>query len=78
MAQSRTNQIVAAIAAARAAGRVVIAVEFPRPRTSEARGPWSILGVDLIYHSWYTDGFNLKLEGTGAFLHDDEYHPFAC
>jgi len=77
MTQPQTNEIVAAIAAARTAGRVVIAVEFPRPRTSGARGPWSILGVDLIYHSWLTDGFNLKLAGAGAFRYDDEFHRFA-
>jgi hypothetical protein len=76
MTQSQTDEIVAAIVAARAAGRVVIAVEFPRT-LALARGPWSILGADLIYHSWYHDGFNLKLAGTGAFLHDDEFHPFA-
>ena len=77
MTQPQTNEIVAAIEAARTAGRVVIAVEFPRPRTSEARGPWSILGVDLIYHSWLTDGFNLKLAGTSVFRYDDEFHLFA-
>lgn len=77
MTQDQTNQIVAAIEAARAAGRTVLAVEFPRS-LGLADGPWSILGVDLMYHSWYTDGFNLKLEGTGAFLRDDEFHRFRC
>lgn len=77
MTQAQTDEIIAAIEAARAAGRVVIAVEFPRS-LALARGPWSILGVDLIYHSWYSDGFNLKLAGTGSFLHDDEFHRFGA
>ena len=76
MTQSQTNAVAAAIEAARAAGRAVIAVEFPRS-LALARGPWSIDGVDLIFHSWYTDGFTLKLAGTGAFLRDDEFHRFA-
>lgn len=76
MTQPQTDEIIAAIEAARAAGRVVVAVEFPRS-LALARGPWSIRGVDLIYHSWLSDGFNLKLAGTGAFEHDDEFHRFA-
>ena len=76
MTQSQTDEIVAAIEASRAAGRVVIAVEFPRS-LALAPGPWSIRGVDLVYHSWYHDGFNLKLASIGAFLYDDEFHPFA-
>jgi Asp-tRNA(Asn)/Glu-tRNA(Gln) amidotransferase A subunit family amidase len=75
MTQAQTNEVAAAIKAARAAGRTVIAVEFPRS-LALAQGPWSIGGVELVFHSWYTDGFNLKLAGTGAFLYDDEFHRF--
>jgi hypothetical protein len=76
MTQAQTDQIVEAIMVARNAGRTVIGVEFPRILVRKS-GPWSILGVDLVYHSWYTDGFNLKLDGIGAFARDDEYHQFA-
>jgi hypothetical protein len=76
MTQAQTNEIIAAIEAARGAGRVVVAVEFPRS-LALAPGPWSLRGAELAFHSWYTDGFNLKLEGAGAFRYDDEFHRFA-
>jgi hypothetical protein len=77
MTETQTTEVLTAIRAARKEGREVVAVEFPRS-LGLVRGPRSWDGVDLVYHSWYTDGFNLKLKGVGPFALDDRLVKFSA
>lgn len=77
MSETQSVEVRTAIKLARDQGREVVAVEFPRTLARE-QGPWSWDGVDLVYHSWYTDGFNLKLRGVGAFALDDRFVKFSA